>query len=267
MSESGRPAVFVHLLPGLIAPGALRGGVAVVVDVLRATTVMVHALAAGCASIIPCGEVEEAKAVAASLPVGTALLAGERQGLPIAGFDLGNSPDDFTPESCRGKTLVMTTTNGTRALLASREAQRIGIGAMVNAAAVAGWAASWDRPVHVVCAGTEGEVSLEDTLLAGSIAGKILEYGGFDRGNDATEIARGLFVESSRRFGPPQGHPWSALLAQGRGGRRVSAIGLRKDIEAASRWNVFTIVPVLQRDPLSVVAGPSRRDVPLESSK
>ncbi len=93
--------MFVHLLPRLIPPGSLRGGVAVVVDVLRATTVMVHALAAGCEAVIPCGEIDEAKAVAAGLPPGTALLAGERQGLPIPGFDLGNSPGEFTPEVCR----------------------------------------------------------------------------------------------------------------------------------------------------------------------
>src|SRR5436309_2899435 len=101
MSEAVQPSVFVHLLPALIPPGALRGGVAVVVDVLRATTVMVQALQSGCEAIIPCAEIEEAQAVAASLPAGTALLSGERQGLPIPGFDLGNSPDDFTPGVCR----------------------------------------------------------------------------------------------------------------------------------------------------------------------
>ena len=101
MVPTEQARVFVHLLPSLIPPGSLRGGVAVVVDVLRATTVMVQALAAGCEAVIPCGEIDEAKAVAAGLPAGTALLAGERQGLPIPGFDLGNSPGDFTPEVCR----------------------------------------------------------------------------------------------------------------------------------------------------------------------
>ena len=84
----------------LIPPGSLRGGVAVVVDVLRATTVMVQALAAGCEAIIPCGEIDEAQKVAAGLRPGKALLAGERQGLPIPGFDLGNSPGEFTREIC-----------------------------------------------------------------------------------------------------------------------------------------------------------------------
>ena len=132
MNPDDRPEVFVHLLPSLIPPGSLRGGVAVVVDVLRATTVMVHALAAGCEAIIPCAEIDQAKAVAAVLPPGSALLAGERGGVPIAGFDLGNSPGEFTPEACRGKTLVMTTTNGTRAILASLEAERVYIASFAN---------------------------------------------------------------------------------------------------------------------------------------
>src|SRR5437763_3729354 len=110
------PSVAVHFLPALIPPDALRGGIAVVVDVLRATTVMVHALAAGCEAILPCLEVDEARKVAAGLPEGSFLLGGERLGLPIEGFDLGNSPGSYTSGACRGKTLVMTTTNGTRAV-------------------------------------------------------------------------------------------------------------------------------------------------------
>src|ERR1700728_2643612 len=107
-----RPPVSVHMLPALIPDGALRGGVAVVIDVLRATTTMIHALAAGCDAIIPCLEIEEAREVASILPAGWTVLAGERQWLPIEGFDLGNSPGDCTPDICSGKTLVMTTTNG-----------------------------------------------------------------------------------------------------------------------------------------------------------
>ena len=80
--------VFVHLLPGLTPEAGLRGGVAVVIDVLRATTMIVHALVAGCTKVIPVSEVEEARRVAAALPVGSALLAGERQGVPIDGFEL-----------------------------------------------------------------------------------------------------------------------------------------------------------------------------------
>ena len=147
--------MYVHFLPRLIPHGALRGGVAVVVDVLRATTVMVYALAAGCEAVIPCSEIDEATDTAASLPEGTVLLVGERQGLPIPGFDLGNSPADFTPEVCAGKTLVMTTTNGTRAILASLEAERVYIASFGNLRATSNEISvqflkkDHQRPVHI----------------------------------------------------------------------------------------------------------------------
>jgi len=89
--------VLVHLLPSLAPPGTLAGGVAVVIDVLRATTVIVHALAAGCRAVVPCGEIDEAKRRAVQLrSAGKVLVAGERTGLPIPGFDLGNSPREYT---------------------------------------------------------------------------------------------------------------------------------------------------------------------------
>src|SRR4051812_17592854 len=121
MASAHRPEVYVHFLPDLVPPGALRGGVAVVVDVLRASTVMIHALAAGSKEVVPCLEIEEARQVKARLPAGTALLAGERHGRPIEGFDLSNSPAEFTAEACRGRTIVLTTTNGTRGVLACLE--------------------------------------------------------------------------------------------------------------------------------------------------
>ncbi len=181
--------VYVHLLPRLIPHGTLKGGVAVVVDVLRATTVMVHALAAGCEAVMPCGEIDEAREIAAGLPEGTALLVGERQGLPIPGFDLGNSPGDFTPEVCEGKTLVMTTTNGTRAILASLEAERVYIASFGNLRATSTELSvqflkkDHKHPVHIICAGTDGHISLEDSLLAGALAAQIASVPPQERSN------------------------------------------------------------------------------------
>ena len=195
--------VFVHLLPKLIPPGSLRGGLAVVVDVLRATTVMVQALAAGCESIIPCGEIEEALQVAAGLPPGTALLAGERQGLPIPGFDLGNSPGEFTSRVCNDKTLVMTTTNGTRAILASQEAERVYIASFTNLRATSEEISvqflkkDHGHSVHIVCAGTEGHISLEDSLLAGALVSQIADVSGITRGSQG----RGAFRQRRSAFG------------------------------------------------------------------
>ncbi|AMV37711.1 2-phosphosulfolactate phosphatase [Planctomyces sp. SH-PL62] len=255
--------VSVHLLPSMMPPGALRGGVAVVIDVLRASTTIVHALTHGCAMVIPCAEIDEARRVAAGLPAGTALLGGERHGEPIAGFDLGNSPGDYTTDVCRGKTLVMTTTNGTRALLASLEAETVLVGAFVNFASTVQRLIHEERPVHLVCAGTEGRVSYEDALLAGAFASRFadLEH---DLGNDEAEIARGLWervqetVWAHERHGgrPGEEPPLVRYLKRGAGGRRVVELGLGDDVELAgtlNRTDCQTVVE-LARDPLRLVA-------------
>jgi 2-phosphosulfolactate phosphatase len=243
-----RPSVFVHLLPSLVPDGALAGGVAVVVDVLRATTVMVHAFDSGCEAIVPCLEIEEARRVASSLPEGTSLLAGERQGVPIPGFDLGNSPGDFRPEVCRGKTLVMTTTNGTRAILASVSADRVLIGAFVNLDAVLNEVVAAGKDVHVVCAGTDGLVSFEDGMLAGRLASQLGRDHGSLPGNDQALMASRCWEAS----GAPSG--LATTLATGRGGRRVAELGLGADIELASMVSRFDLVPELDRATTRIVA-------------
>lgn len=256
MLDSNRTPVSVHLLPGLIPPGALRGGVAVVIDVLRATTTMVHALASGAVAVIPCGEIDEARRVASALPGGTALLAGERLGLPIAGFDLGNSPAAFTTEACGGKTLVMTTTNGTRAILASLEADRVVIGAFVNLRAtaerLAGELGAGGRPIHIVCAGTEGRISLEDSMLAGALASS-LPAQSWDPANDEAIMVVALWHEADSAKG--ERGRLAQILSRGRGGRNVLALGLEGDLVDAARIDRFHLTAEICRDPLRIVAG------------
>jgi 2-phosphosulfolactate phosphatase len=263
LAPTDRAKVYVHLLPSLIPPDALRGGVAVVVDVLRATTVMLHALAAGCAAVIPCGEVEEARAVASELPPGSALLAGERGGLPIPGFHLGNSPGDFTPGVCAGKTLVMTTTNGTRAVLASLEADRVYIAAFANLRATADALAvqylkkDHGHPVHIVCAGTEGFISLEDSLLAGALVRNLTEVtikvfrDDSPFGNDEALLVVSQWQGVTQAF---QVRPLWELLSLGRGGQNVRRIGRAVDIQDAAFVDRFKLVAELHRDPLRIVA-------------
>lgn len=243
---TARLSFFVHLLPQLIPLDALRGGVAVVVDVLRATTVMVRALASGCEAVIPCLEIDEARAIAARLPAGTALLCGERGGLPIPGFDLGNSPDDFTTERCRDKTLVMTTTNGTRAIHVCLEAEEVYVAAFSNLGATARMLRNvlegeCPRPVHIVCAGTAGDVSIEDTLLAGSIYREVKDF--LERfappGNDAALLAE--------RLPPNDPSSLSHVLRLGRGGQNVLRLGLEHDIDAAAQVDVHPLLARLDR--------------------
>jgi 2-phosphosulfolactate phosphatase len=216
-------------------------------------------------AVIPCGEVDEARRVAEGFPPGEALLAGERQGLPIDGFDLGNSPDSCTPETCRGKTLVMTTTNGTRAILASLDAERVVVGAFPNFAATAQLVHADRRPIHVVCSGTDRCISYEDSLLAGAFARHFKDMGGTLM-NDEAEIVSGLWVkideaiwyrnsDRSRGERVAEANPLVRYIVRGRGGRRVTELGLARDIEAAARLNSHDHNRAfeLRRDPLRIV--------------
>src|SRR5262249_50075815 len=110
-----------------------------------------------------------ARTLADGMRAGRVLLGGERGGQPLPGFDLGNSPQTYTQKLCKGCTLVLTTTNGTRALCRAADAQRVLIAGFVNYSAVCEQLRLDARPVHIVCSGTEGEISLEDTILAGAL--------------------------------------------------------------------------------------------------
>jgi 2-phosphosulfolactate phosphatase len=238
--------VAVHLLPGLAAPGRLAGGVAVVIDVLRATTTVVHALAAGCSAVVPCAEVDEARALADGLPAGKVLLGGERGGRPLPGFDRGNSPREYTAATCGGTTLVLTTTNGTRALLRAAEAERTLVAGFVNYSAVCEQLRQEARPVHIVCAGTDGEPALEDTLLAGALVDFLSEAGPAGL-NDAARLAWDCFENHGRVL--------LGALELSRGGTQLRQLGYDDDIRAAAQVDQFALVPELRRDPVRVEVG------------
>jgi 2-phosphosulfolactate phosphatase len=238
--------VNVHLLPGLVPPGKLTGGIAVVIDVLRATTTIVHALAAGCTEVRPCVEVDEARTLAGTMRAGRVLLGGERGGKPLPGFDLGNSPGEYTPKVCKGTTLVLTTTNGTRALLRAAEADRVLLAAFVNYSAVCEQLGQETRPVHIVCAGTDGAVTLEDTLLAGALVDYLCEVGEVEV-NDSARLAWDCFENHGRLL-------LAALEVSG-GGANLRSLGYDDDIRAAAEVDRFALVPELRRDPLRVELG------------
>jgi 2-phosphosulfolactate phosphatase len=233
-------ALSVHFLPDLVLKDDLAGSVAVVVDVIRATTTIIHALAAGCVSVRPCLEIEEAHRLAHSLPPGSTLLGGERLGERIPGFDLGNSPGEYTSAVCRGKTLIITTTNGTRAVQHAAAADRVLIGAFVNLSAVARALRLDSRPIHVLCAGSDGEIDLEDTLFAGALVDVLSDFAL----NDSAKIARDVYRQRQ--------HDLLASLGQSKGGDGIVRLGYDDDIQSAAQVDVFTLVPELQRNPLRI---------------
>jgi 2-phosphosulfolactate phosphatase len=252
--------VEVVFVPRDLEPRALAGRAVVVLDVLRATTSMAAALAAGVGEIRLFDSTAAAAEAARAARAGGAhgqdcILCGEERCLPPPGFDLGNSPSAFTANQHAGHTLFMSTTNGTRALVAARRAAALFAGALVNAAAVARqvMATGWD--VTLLCAGTDGEEAMEDVLGAGAVIDAMAGEAG-DRGmalaSDRARLALRLFRAS-------RGHLLEALL-DSRGGRNVLAAGLGNDVSFAAQLNVFNVVGRVWDSPLRLLAARSERE-------
>ena len=233
----------VHLLPTLAAPGRLAGAVAVVIDVLRATTTIVHALAAGCKEVRPCADLDEARKLADGMRAGRVILAGERGAEKVPGFDRGNSPREFAPSNCKGCTLVLSTTNGTLALLRAAEAERVLVAGFVNYSAVCEQLRYDARPLHIVCAGSDGEPSFEDTLLAGALIECLCDYYELKL-NDSARLAWDCFENN--------GHMLRSALDLGRGGQMLHGLGFDSDVAMAAAVDHFALVPELKRDPLRI---------------
>ncbi len=236
------PTIHAHFLPQLVAPDDVAGHTVVVLDILRATTTITYALAAGVKRVIPCGEIDEAQRAAEKIAAGTGqmrpLLAGERHGLPIEGFDLGNSPSEFTPERTGGRTLVFTTTNGTRAMLHCRQAGRVLLGAFVNLQALVAQLRVADE-LHLLCAGTEREITREDVLAAGAITHELMRpddpiaAGAWSSAtlNDQARIARDAWQAAlpPAELLPSNDASWLArALGESQGGRNLQRIGLAR---------------------------------------
>ncbi len=248
--DAAKRMVNVYALPQIVDPAELEGDIAVVIDVLRACTTIVHALAAGATQIVPCLEVNEALHKAEQLGLETVLLGGERQGVMINGFDLGNSPREYTPEVVSGKTIVFTTTNGTRAMERCRKARRVYLAGFVNVSAVCERLLSADR-IHIVCAGTKGEFSRDDILLAGLMVEKLSARSGETYALNAQAItARENWREAfplpcavGAEPIPPE--RLVECLRNTPGGKNLLAVGCEGDLWEAAQVDRFDIVPEL----------------------
>jgi len=159
----------IQFVPSPPNPNLLPDRIVVVIDVLRATSVMVHAMAKGASEIIPLATVEEAFRMAKAFPRGFVILGGERESKNIPGFDLGNSPKEYAAERVKGKKLILTTTNGTRAFHAVSSGKEILAGSFLNIGAVAQRCLESNRDLFIFPSGDEGNFSLEDTLCGGML--------------------------------------------------------------------------------------------------
>lgn len=210
--------------------GDLDGRAVLVIDTLRATTTMATILHNGADAVFPCGDLAEAYALKEGDP--SLILGGERDNRPPPGFDGGNSPFDYPPDRVAGRRVVLTTTNGTQAVERVRTAPWVGCAALVNAEAAAARQRQTDRSGLVVCAGTQGHLSLEDVLAAGAIVAEWPQAAW-------TDSARMAFWVYDRFR-----HNLYAGLTQADHAHALMEGGYVRDLEYAAQLNALAVVPV-----------------------
>jgi 2-phosphosulfolactate phosphatase len=213
-----------------LTPGEVQGRTVFVIDILRAGTTICAALHHGAKAVVPVASTEEALRMAQTLGHGETVLAGERNCVRIEGFALGNSPAEMTPESVGGKIVVMTTTNGTGALLAVANAPQVYLACAANFS-VAGARAheAWQKgeELLILCAGREHRFSLDDAYTAGRLVEAALGGGRGRKGLNDGALAT---LDLVRRYG----RKWERPLAASRGGRELSDLGMKNDIALAA---------------------------------
>lgn len=206
----------------------LRASACAVIDVIRATSTIVTALAHGASGVRPVASVDEALALKEKYPA--VLLAGERGGQALPEFDLDNSPEDFTTGRVEGRRIILTTTNGTQALAACNGARAVVTASLLNLDAVAARLLKIGPPWIIVCAGRDGEFGMDDAVAAGALAEAL------GREHGLVSLYRSVRNELE------------ATLLRSGAGRELLRVGLDKDVPFCANLNLFSIVPTLGAD-------------------
>lgn len=223
--------VDVCLTPDLIQQHDLTGKIVVVVDILRATSCMVAGLGSGVKSIKPFAKLDDCFKMREK----GYLIAGERNGKKVEGFDLGNSPFGYMCKEAKGRKVATTTTNGTVAIEKSLSADKVIIGAFLNIDAVANYLNNQDRSVIIHCAGWKGKVNMEDTLFAGALFNKLEKH--FSAECDSPLIAQATYNHMKSDI--------LGMIKQSSHAKRLNRLDVQRDIEYCLKINEFDIVPVL----------------------
>jgi 2-phosphosulfolactate phosphatase len=241
----------VFFTPGQVKPGDLAGRLVAVVDVLRASTSIATALGNGARTVIPLEGADEVIVRSKDFARSQILLAGEQKMLPISGFDLGNSPEAFTPEVVEDKTILITTTNGTRALLGVQGARDIVIASYVNFTAVLTLmkvAAGTDTDIAIVCASEEGSFTLEDAACAGRYVRAIPKRASIEL-NDAAVAS--VLIEKK------YGDNIAKVFKESTHGQALQEAGFGADLAACAEVDAYPVVPIYQDRQITKL-GPER---------
>lgn len=226
----------VCLSPALLPTFDIEKSIVVVIDIFRATSSICYGIENGALAIIPVSQIEECAAYQGM----NCLLAAERDGAVVDGFDFGNSPFSYTKEKVSGKTIVLTTTNGTHAIHMSRKAKQIVIGSFLNLTSLCDWLKAQDHHILLLCAGWKNRFNLEDTMLAGAVVHKLKDEG--YQLDDAGIMAEDLYVIAKDDL--------NGYLKKTSHSERLKQLGIEKDIEFCLNVDVVTAIPFLDGEKL-----------------
>jgi 2-phosphosulfolactate phosphatase len=240
----------IQLMPSSPKPYLLSDRIVVVIDVLRATSVMIHALSEGALEVIPVATVEEAFQMAKVFQRDAILLGGERESKKIEGFDLGNSPREYMAEKVKGRKLILTTTNGTKAFHLVSSGREIFAGSFFNIGAVSRRCLELDRDLLIFPSGDEGDFSLEDTICGGMLIDIITKTGQKPISlTDASYTAQTLY----KRF---EGNLLEAFHLS-RHGKELMKRGFEEDLAYCAQIDMTDIVPQFKDGVIKVPLTPS----------
>lgn len=222
----------VCLSPALLPYTELKDSIVVVIDIFRATTSICYGIANGAKAIIPVSTVQECL----SYKDQGYALAAERNGQVVEGFDFGNSPFSYTEQQVKDKTIVLTTTNGTKALKDSLEAHQIVVGSFLNLTALCNWLKMQSKDIVLLCAGWKNQFCLEDTLFAGAVVEQLKEEK-FQL-DDSAMAAEDLFKLAKVDL--------PVYLSKSSHGERLKGLNIEKDIQFCLQIDVIDTIPILK---------------------
>lgn len=216
----------------------VRNKTVVVIDVLRASSTIVTALMNGAKGIIPVSDMGEASRISQSVDSENLMLCGEKDGIKIEGYDLGNSPLEYTPEIVEDKTLIFNTTNGTKAIKKAVGASKLSIASFLNLSAVLDSLKDESNGVVLICAGWRGRLALEDMLLAGNIVYNISGGNLPEQARDGAKIAFGLYEKYREDIG--------GVIHKTNHAVRLKNIAGTDDIDYCSQVDICNLLPVIK---------------------
>jgi 2-phosphosulfolactate phosphatase len=227
------PKIEVCLTPALLDLYAIENSIVVVIDILRATSSITYGIENGAEAIIPVMNVEDCLNYADK----GYLLAAERNGEVVEGYDFGNSPFSYTKEKVAGKTIVLTTTNGTKAMhLAQERAYQVIVGSFLNLSSVCDYLKKQNKDVLLLCAGWKDNFNLEDTLFAGAVVEQL--QADFSVGDDSSVAALDMYQLAKGDL--------REYLKKSSHNHRLVKLNIEEDVQFCLRLNVCTTIPVLE---------------------